>query len=201
MIMTIWWWRWQYDDDDDDGEDYYDDDDDWDGFGAKFHQFPILQYSYNQQQRKARVSEVWSSIMYKYNASRAETRSQDPERKYPVSWNQSPHFTNDEQFIYVKNEDEANLSDTIAAILPVSDSIAISTLVSFCPWRKEKHYTCPSAILHVLYTLVVVIITVVLLCWMFLNNMSCYLNKPFCIFGIYFSKCYRPLGTWSALWS
>ena len=96
-----------YDDDDDDngnnddGEDYYDDDDDWDGFGAKFHQFPILQYSYNQQQRKARVSEVWSSIMYKYNASRAETRSQDPERKYPVSWNQSPHFINDEQFIYV----------------------------------------------------------------------------------------------------
>ena len=29
--------------------------------------------------------------------------------------------------------------------------------------------------------------------------MSCYLNKPFCIFGIYFSKYYRPLGSWSAL--
>ena len=95
-----------------------------------------------------------------------------------IQWAGTSHlFINDEQFIYVKNEDEANLSDTIAAILPVSDSIAISTLVSFCPWRKEKHYTCPFAILHVLYTLVVVITTVVLLCWMFLNNMSCYLKK------------------------
>ena len=28
--------------------------------------------------------------------------------------------------------------------------------------------------------------------------MSCYLNKLFCIFGIYFSKYYRPLGSWSA---
>ena len=35
------------------------------------------------------------------------------------------------------------------------------------------------------------------LCWMFFR--SCYLNQLFCKFWIYFSKYYRPLGSWSAL--
>ena len=57
----------------------------------------------------------------------------------------------------------------------------------------------PSIIRHNLTKLIIVILNSISIHIVLNVFSSCYLNQLFCKFWIYFSKYYRPLGSWSAL--
>ena len=84
------------------------------------------------------------------------------------------------------------------------------TLIEYMPWTNCNDdetvlETMMKVVIPNLYGMpwwhVTMIAMIIKLLMMIVLNVfrSCYLNKLFCKFWIYFSKYYRPLGSWSAL--